>query len=133
MFAMRPKALSAWKQSCLHGLQRRIAFWCWLWRKKKSDHKKFELGGTNYLLFPNSQKKNCFCNVDWLYFHYLRGLVGWSGIAAPEGPQNVGCIKRLQSCRNWRRPNLFKDSCRNVNSWKDFRVNEQKRQRKWYV
>jgi hypothetical protein len=43
------------------------------------------------------RKKNCFCNVDWLYFHFLHGLVGWSGIAAPKGPQNIGCVKRVQS------------------------------------
>jgi hypothetical protein len=28
---------------------------------------------------------------------FLQGLVGWSGIAAPDEPQHIGCIKRLQS------------------------------------
>jgi hypothetical protein len=32
-----------------------------------------------------------------LLYLFLHGLVGWSGMAAREGPQNIGWIKRLQS------------------------------------
>jgi hypothetical protein len=38
--------------------------------KKKSDHNKFELGGTKYLMFPNSQKIVFVMSTDYIFVFY---------------------------------------------------------------